>query len=334
MFIALIILLVGCLIAISVVSVKYKHARKSFKLASDSAYKLRVEMSKNEVKFEKKVTLLEEDKLSLKEENGSLKKENDKYHKALKEVLDEKDKIIAEYYDYKELKKKYNKLQGDNKALNQTNSALNNKISEMDANNKSLSGNVLSCGNELANVRRELETANIIKTDQAKHIEELREQVDDLTRKNKSLLSSAGGYEKSNKDLRSKLGFLANEYEKLSNENKLLAEESVKIIGQYNELVDEYNKVSGNDVAKIEYGPKEEEKDESESPSFAGKVEELPEDDSKETEQVNATDSENHSVDETEEEVQRNGVRESDQVKDDPLKQVIKYGKKKKNKKR
>lgn len=334
MFITLNILLVGCLISIAVISVKYKQARKSFKVASDSAYELRVEMKKSEVKFEEKMALMEDDKSFLKKENDDLKKENDDYHKALKDMIDEKDKIIAEYYDYKELKKKFEKLQKDHKMLNQTNNALNKKIEEMDANNKSLSGNILSCGNELANVRRELETANAIKMDQAKHIEELREQIEDLTKKNKSLLSSAGGYEKSNKDLRAKLGFLANEYDKLSNENKLLAEESVKIINQYNELVDEYNKVSGNDVARIEYGPKEEEKVEVEDTFFDEKVEHVSHDDDPKEEQETATDSASQDINGIKEEDQGYEVKEGSPVKGIPIKQSIKYGKKKKNKRR
>lgn len=148
-------------------------------------------------------------------------------------LIDENEKLKE---SVKELEKVQSNYENAEAAYDELDRRTQNEIRDLKSNNKSLSDRLLSSGNELANVRKELESKNTIIEDLSKAANELRAYNEDLLKKNQSLLSSAGGYEKANKDLRIKIGALAEEYQSLK-------EKTSDLVNTYNELVDEYNKL-------------------------------------------------------------------------------------------
>lgn len=310
----LIIVLVATLIALAVVSSKLNASKSAYRKLGENTSKLSSELLKKDLDLDEcrnKCSILDMNVQDLEEQNEVYVNTIKKRTERIEEISNELSGVKA---IHEELKSKYDSAEA---AYNELDRRTSKEIKELKTNNKSLSDKLLSSGNELANVRKELETNKKTVEDLSKILQELRDHNEDLTRKNKSLLSSAGGYEKANKELRIKIGAIAEEYQALK-------EKSMDLISTYNELVDEYNKLVGEEDKKDPVNVEEKDHEEGDV-----REETESEDQQEKTEVPEEVKEEDQNVATSSEEKPSEGI-----VSTSSKKTNIKFGKKKKNKKR
>lgn len=113
--------------------------------------------------------------------------------------------------------------------LSEVSNQYETKISNISSNNKKLSSQILSSGEEIRNLRVQLQEKDEVNNSLVEANNELMRKISDIKKVNASLVSSAGGYEKSNIQLREQLKEMTDKH----NNNVRL----------YNELNEEYENV-------------------------------------------------------------------------------------------
>lgn len=142
------------------------------------------------------------------------------------EVRD-KTRIIEESNSY--IKELEDSLHKSGEALDEVGSQYEKKLGNMEANNRKLSNDLVMAGRDISDLKDLLAEKDKVNNSLIETNRGLLEKIADMKKQNMSLVSSAGGYEKSNKSLREALEKLRNDH----NEN----------VRKYNELAEEYEKV-------------------------------------------------------------------------------------------
>lgn len=193
-------------------------------------------------------------------------------------------------------------------------------------NNKKLSNNLISAGNDINRLNQSIQEKDRVNMDLVEANKALIEKMADLKKQNLSAVSSAGGYEKSNKNLRATVETLTEQYNENVRKYNALAEKYEALEKSHEELEIEYDK-----VLAILSGPKEDNVDpEEENGVVEEMVDYLVQSHNAKEEEEEEDAPELPPVEELVEEKKEEKPKEPEKVQG-VLKQLKKKGKKKKN---
>lgn len=168
------------------------------------------------------------------------------------EVRD-KTRIIEESNSY--IKELEDSLHKSGEALDEVGSQYEKKLGNMEANNRKLSNDLVMAGRDISDLKDLLAEKDKVNNSLIETNRGLLEKIADMKKQNMSLVSSAGGYEKSNKSLREALEKLRNDHNENVRKYNELAEEYERMISDEEEVTDKTDKEAFDEQPVLETLP-------------------------------------------------------------------------------